>query len=110
MDDDLPESRPNPGKGQPAPALTEAELSRIAREAVHQPADARLDKQLVRLGLMDAAEPAALGPSGAVSPPVATDPELLRLREELRRMRVLLGLLVGIIAVLAIALVVLLIR
>jgi len=110
MHDDAPGLRPVPEKGQPAAPLTEAELSRMAREAVHQPADARLDKQLVRLGLMDATEPSAMPQAGPTGGPVAIDRELTRLREELRRMRVLLALLVGVIAVLAIVVVVLLFR
>lgn len=110
MDDDATETRPVPQKGQPAAPLTEAELSRIAREAVHQPADARLDKQLARLGLVDAAEPSAVPPAGPTGTPTAIDPELTRLREELRRMRVFLALLVAIIAVLGIVVVVLLVR
>ena len=110
MDDDVTEPRPVPQKGQPAAPLTEAELSRIAREAVHQPADARLDKQLARLGLVDDAEPSAAPTAGPTSSQVEIDPELTRLREELRRMRLFLALLVAIIAVLGIVVVVLLVR
>ena len=101
MPDDTPDTRPVPQKVQPAQPLSEAELSRIAREAVHQPADARLDKQLARLGLMEGSEPAASLP---------TDPELIRLREELRRMRILVSLLVAMVAVLAVIVVVLLVH
>ena len=43
-----------PTKAETTPTPTEAELSRIAREAVRQPADPRLDKQLERMGLTDA--------------------------------------------------------
>jgi hypothetical protein len=110
MHDDAPDSRPVPSKGQPSQPLTEAELSRIAREAVHQPADARLDKQLVRMGLMDASETATPELAETTSRPVAIDPEVARLREELRRMRRSLALLIGIIAVLGILVVVLLVR
>ena len=107
MQDDTPESRPQPPKAEASRGPTEAELSRIAREAVHQPPDARLDKQLVRMGLMDAPEPAESQPA---SRPVAKDPELERLRDELRRTRVTLWILVGVIAILFVVIVVLLFR
>jgi len=48
----------------PAPAPNDAELSRITREAVRQPADPRLDRQLVRMGLTGTSEPAGGQPSG----------------------------------------------
>jgi hypothetical protein len=110
MHDDTPDSRPHPPKAEPAPRPTEAELSRIAREAVHQPADARLDKQLVRMGLMDASEPAEPQPVPPTSRPVAIEAELERLREELRRTRMALWLLVGATAILVVIVVVLLLR
>jgi hypothetical protein len=110
MHDDSPESRPLAPRAQPALPPTEAELSRIAREAVHQPADARLDKQLIRLGLMDAAETTAPAATEPAARPAAADPELVRLREDLRRMRILLAFLVAVIAVLAIVVIVLLVR
>jgi hypothetical protein len=111
MHDDTPESRPaSPKADPPPPPPTEAELSRIARQAVHQPADARLDKQLVRMGLMDAAEASETQPAEPASRPVAIDPELERLREELRRSRMILWLLVGVIVILAVVVVALLIR
>jgi hypothetical protein len=107
---ETPESPAPAPKGQPSLQLTEAELSRIAREAVHQAPDARLDKQLVRMGLMDAAESAAPVAGQAPTKPIAVDPELGRLREELRRARLILWGLVGVIVILAIAVVVLLVR
>jgi hypothetical protein len=110
MHDDTPESRPHPSKPEPIRAPTEAELSRIAREAVHQPPDARLDKQLVRMGLMDAPEPAEPQPPQPTSHPVAIDPELERLRDELRRTKVALWILVGVSAILAVVIVALLFR
>jgi hypothetical protein len=111
MQDDTPESRPASPKADPTPPPpTDAELSRIARQAVHQPADARLDKQLVRMGLMDAADVAETQPAQPQDRPVAIDPELERLREELRRSRMILWLLVGVIVILAVAVVALLIR
>ena len=110
MQDDTPESRPQPPKAEPNRAPTEAELSRIAREAVHQPPDARLDKQLVRMGLLDAPEAAEPQPAQPASRPVGVDPELGRLRDELRRTRMTLWMLVGVIAILAVVIVVLFFR
>jgi hypothetical protein len=101
MDDDTSVNRPPSPKAERAPGPTEAELSRIAREAVHQAPDARLDKQLARMGLLDASE---------TSRPVPVDPELERLRSELRRARSMLWVLVAVIAILAVVVVVLLIR
>jgi len=109
MHDDTPESRPHSPKAEPPPRPTEAELSRIAREAVHQPADARLDKQLVRMGLMDASQPVEPEPARPTSRPVAIDAELERLGAELRRTKVILWLLVGVTAILVIVVVVLLV-
>jgi hypothetical protein len=110
MHDDTPESRPHSPKAEPTPRPTEAELSRIAREAVHQPPDARLDKQLIRMGLMDASDPAEPQPARPTSRPVAIDAELERLHEELRRTNVILWLLVGVTAILVVVVVVLLFR
>ena len=110
MHDDAPASRPTPPKTLPTSPPTEAELSRIAREAVHQPPDARLDKELVRMGLMDAPGTAGSLSAQPTSRQVAIDPELVRVREELRRLKVILSLLVGAIAILAVVVVVLLIR
>ena len=48
---------------EPSPEeLQAAELSRAAREAVRQPADPRIDRQLARLGLADDEDPAMNGP------------------------------------------------
>jgi hypothetical protein len=110
MHDDTPESRPQSPKAEAPPRPTEAELSRIAREAVHQPPDARLDKQLVRMGLIDPVEPAEPLPARPTSRPVAIDAEVERLREELRRTRVILWLLAGVTAILVVVVVVLLLR
>ena len=110
MDDDTSESRPHPPKAAPPPGPTEAELSRIAREAVHQAPDARLDKQLARMGLLDPAEPAEPQPGQPTGRPVTVDPELERLREELRRIKVMLWVLVAVSAILAFLVVVLLFR
>ncbi len=50
-------SRPPSPKAETIAPPSEGELSRIAREAVHQPADPRLDRQLARLGVMDIPAP-----------------------------------------------------
>jgi glycine/D-amino acid oxidase-like deaminating enzyme len=110
MHDETQQSRPDLPKVEPTPGPTEAEMSRIAREAVHQQPDARLDKQLVRMGLMDASEPAEPQAVQQTSRAVAIDPELERLRGELRRTRVILWLLVGVVVILAVVVVVLVFR
>ena len=110
MDDDTSEIRPKSPKAEPAPGPTDAELSRIARQAVHQPPDARLDKQLARMGLLDEAERAATQPGQQASPSVAIDPELVRLRGNLRRARLIIWALVALSALLAVVVVALLIR
>jgi hypothetical protein len=85
---------------------TEAELSRIAREAVRQPADPRLDKQLERMGLTDPATPVA--PPAAT--PVAIDPTVEALQGRLRRVESIVWVLVVAVGILAAAVVVLLLR
>lgn len=113
MDDDTSEIRPKSPKAEPTPGPTDAQLSRIARQAVHQPPDARLDKQLARMGLLDEptpAERAATQPGQQASPSVAIDPELERLRGNLRRARLIIWALVALSALLAVVVVALLIR
>jgi hypothetical protein len=109
MDDAAQDGEPQPAPAAPTPAQTDAELSRIAREAVHQAPDPRLDKQLERMGLLDAAdspEPASARATAGAD----AGAEVERLREELRRSRANVWMLVAACAVLAIAVVVLLIR
>jgi hypothetical protein len=110
MEDDTPAPGPNPAKPASTTSLTEAELSRIAREAVHQPADARLDKQLARMGLMDAPEAAVPKPVQPIASSVAVDPEIERLRNELGRTRTILWVLLAVSAILLVAVLVLLFR
>jgi hypothetical protein len=50
-DSATPPAEPNPEE------LQAAELSRAAREAVRQPADPRIDRQLARMGLADDEDP-----------------------------------------------------
>lgn len=88
------------------PQPTDAELSRIARDAVRQPADPRLDKQLERMGLTDAPAPAA---RSAVAP-VAIDTTVEALQRRLRRVESMVWVLVAAVGILAVAVVVLLLR
>lgn len=104
--DETPMRPPQPTKGEAAHAPTDAELSRIAREAVRQPADPRLDKQLERMGLTDAPAPPA-PPTGA---PVTIDPTVEALGRRLRRVESIVWVLVAAVAILAVAVVVLLLR
>jgi hypothetical protein len=116
MQDDTSDSPARGAKPESTSRYTEAELSRIAREAVHQEPDARLDKELARLGLVDDSE-APEPPTHPATPPVAIDPELERLRNEYASLRaeldrsiMIVRLLIGVLAVLAIVVVVLLVR
>ena len=108
--DDSPKGRPRPPQSKAMAAPTEAELSRVAREAVRQPPDPRLDKELARMGLMDASEPAEPQPTQPTTLSGGIDPELERLRKQHRRFTVILWILVGVIGILAVAVLVLLSR
>ncbi len=89
-------------------APTEGELSRIARQAVHQPADPRLDRQLARLGVIDPSDPADGGPAQPTAKlSVVSGADLERLHARLRRIELVLGALivaVGVLALIALAL------
>jgi hypothetical protein len=102
-------TQPQSPKAEPMAAPNEAELSRIAREAVHQPADPRLDRQLARMGVMDSAGPAAGSPSQAMSQAVVSSAEVELLGARVRRLEMIAGVLgvaVVVLAVIAIALLV----
>jgi hypothetical protein len=103
--DETPMRPPQLTKADPTPAPTEAELSRIAREAVRQPADPRLDKQLERMGLTDAPAPASVSIA-----PVASDAAIEAIGRRLRRVESIVWMLVVAVGVLAVAVVVLLLR
>ena len=92
------------------PPPTDGELSRMAREAVRQPPDPRLDKQLARMGLTDAAGSPEGQPGQATDRPVVIGHELERLAKELWRVQVTLWVLVAVIGILAVMVVVLLFR
>jgi hypothetical protein len=80
----------------PTTAPSDGELSRMGREAVRQPPDPRLDKELMRMGLIDAVDPAEPDPGHARGRPAAMGPELERLRAELRRVEMaMVGLAVA---------------
>jgi len=107
--DETPMSPSQPTKAGAAPAPTEAELSRIAREAVRQPADPRLDKQLERMGLSDA--PATPGPTASpAKAQVAIDPTVEALQGRLRRVESIVWVLAAAVAILAVAVLFLLLR
>ena len=95
-----------PAKAETTPTPTDAELSRIAREAVRQPADPRLDKQLERMGLTDA--PAATASQAKAHVPI--DPAVEAFQGRLRRVESIVWALIVAVAILAVAVVVLLLR
>jgi len=108
--DETSMSGPRPPKAAPAAGPTDAELSRIAREAVHQPADPRLDRHLARLGAVDASEAVEAEPGRSTSHSSASDAELERLNARIRRLQILLGVLVLTVGVLVAITVILLLR
>ena len=118
MHDDTTDDVTQPPKSDATARYTEAELSRIAREAVHQPADARLDKQLARLGLVDDTETTPEPTTQPATPPVTIDPaEVERLRDEYKTLRaelnrsiMLVRILIGLLVVLGIVVVIMLVR
>jgi hypothetical protein len=69
--------------------LQAAELSRAAREAVRQPADPRIDRQLARMGLADDEDPIRDG-SRASARSVRTE-DVDRIEEELTATRAALA-------------------
>jgi hypothetical protein len=103
-------SQPQSPKAEPLAAPNEAELSRIAREAVHQPADPRLDRQLARMGVMESAGPAAGSPSQAISQPVVSGAEVELLGARVRRLEMIAGVLAVAVVVLAVIAIALLVR
>jgi hypothetical protein len=89
---------------------SERELSRMGREAVRQPPDPRLDRELERMGLMDAPVVAGSQAGQAKARSVAVDPELERLRQRLRNVEVALLVVAVIAGLLAVIVVILLAR
>ena len=75
---------------EPTPEeLQAAELSRAAREAVRQPADPRIDRQLARMGLADDEDPTQNGPRASARSVRAEDVD--RIEEELTATRAALA-------------------
>ena len=103
-------SGPQSPKAEPMAAPNEAELSRIAREAVHQPADPRLDRQLARMGVMETPDSPADPPAQAASQPVVSSVEVERLGSRLRRLELIVGVLAVAVVVLAVVVVIQLVR
>ena len=91
-------------------APSEGELSRMAREAVRQPPDPRLDRQLARMGLTEPAEPAEPHTGQPTGPSVPSGAELEGLDTRLRRIEVILVALVVAVGILALTVVILLFR
>jgi hypothetical protein len=69
--------------------LQAAELSRAAREAVRQPADPRIDRQLARMGLADDDDPTQNGLKTPLRGPRVEDVD--RIEEELAATRAALA-------------------
>ena len=96
-------SGPPPPKTAPSALPSEAELSRIAREAVHQPADPRLDRQLARLGGVDADDAVEGPPDRATRRATESSAEIERLTARVRRIELILGVVIVAVGVVAIA-------
>jgi hypothetical protein len=76
-------SEPAPAAAEPTPEdLQAAELSRAAREAVRQPADPRIDRQLARMGLAPTDDEGGAAVGGPRPGPRAVRPEELDRIEE----------------------------
>jgi hypothetical protein len=108
--DETSMSGPRPSKPAPAVGPSDAELSRIAREAVHQQADPRLDRHLARLGAVDASDAVGAQPGRSTGRSTASDAELERLNASIRRLRMIVAGLVFAVGVLAGIVVILLLR
>ena len=80
---ETPQAEPTPEE------LQAAELSRAAREAVRQPADPRIDRQLARMGLADDEDPTQNGLRSPVRGARAEDVD--RIEEELAATRAALA-------------------
>ena len=102
MDDETPTTRPSGPTAEPA--TSDAELSRIAREAVRQPADPRMDRQLARMGLTDGPDDDRR--SSAAAQAAANAERIAPVEGQLRRSRIVVVALAGAVVVLAAALVV----
>jgi hypothetical protein len=106
MDDETLVTRPAAPLAEPT--TSDAELSRIAREAVRQPADPRMDRQLARMGLTDDPEDPARPstPAAAASALAIATERTGRLEGRVRRLEFAVVILVVAVVVLAAILVV----
>jgi hypothetical protein len=109
--DEAPKSRPRTPKTAPAATSgpTEEELSRIARQAVRQPADPRLDSELARMGL-GGSESSDAHPAQPRARAAAIGPELEKLHGDVKRLERMVWGLVVVVAILVVAVVYLLVR
>jgi hypothetical protein len=101
MDDELPTTRPSSPAAEPT--TSDAELSRIAREAVRQPADPRMDRQLARMGLTDGPD-AERRPSQAAQA-AANAQQVAQLEGRIRRLQIVIVVLAVSVVALAAALI-----
>lgn len=102
MDDETPTTRPSAPTAEPT--TSDAELSRIAREAVRQPADPRMDRQLARMGLTDAGEEDVRRPNQAAQA-AANARQIAQLEGRIRRLRIVIVVLMVAVIALAVALI-----
>src|SRR5262245_62144985 len=102
MDDETPTTRPSAPTAEPT--TSDAELSRIAREAVRQPADPRMDRQLARMGLTDGPD-AEWPPSHAAQEAAANTRQIAELEGRIRRLRIVIVVLAVAVVALAVAVV-----
>jgi hypothetical protein len=109
--DEAPKGRPRTSKpiAPAASGPTEEELSRIARQAVRQPADPRLDSELARMGLGDS-DSVEAHPTQPRARAAAIGPELDKLHGEVKRLERMVWGLVVVTAILVVAVVYLLAR
>jgi hypothetical protein len=115
MDDGKTPATPvTSSKAEPRPVPTDAELSRMAREAVHQAPDPHLDRHLQRMGLVDAPnahDAPARDVRQPVGPPAESSPSSVDLLDRrLRRAEVSIAILGIALVVLALIEVIQLIR
>ncbi len=111
-------SRQRSPKAESIAAPNEAQLSRLARDVVHQPPDPRLDRQLERMGVMETSEPAQarlVQPTQAravqpTSPSAVSGSELQRLDAKLGRIESILRVVIAAVLILALIEVILLFR
>lgn len=103
-------SRTPSSKTASSAAPNDAELSRIARDVIHQPADPRLDRELARMGLGADPRAAQDPPVQPTSPSVEFGSGLERLDAKLRRVELTLWAVMVAVGILALTVVLLVLR